>query len=244
MLARIKRLPARSSVLGLAMVTGAIVAAWMQGRWYSHHLFPITMAYLAWVWLLGRDLGAIWLIALAVLAAMPIPGQFYSTARYQDEVREADLAMQRAGQSLAGKRVGLLNMHPSPFNQHFAAVGAVRWNATMNNAYVAAELKPFDRPGAGADAPHRVKLDVPGRRQLHDDMLRLWEDRPPEALILDESINWPLQHITVRWTEVFAQDPRFRAFLAHYRPVFTHRGKALRFTYYERIAPVRQSGPN
>jgi hypothetical protein len=244
MLARIKRLPARPAVLGLAMVAGAIVAAWMQGRWYSHHLFPITMAYLAWVWLLARDLGAVWLVALTVLAALPIPGQFYSTARYQDEVREADLAMERAGLSLAGKRVGLLNMHPSPFNQHFAAVGALRWNATMNNAYVAAELKPLDRPGAGEGAPLRVKLDVPGRRQLHDDMLRLWEDRPPEALILDESINWPLQHITVRWTEVFAQDPRFTAFLAHYRPVFTHRGKALRFTYYERIAPVRQSGPN
>ncbi|MFO6428596.1 hypothetical protein ACLBKT_00690 [Erythrobacter sp. W302b] len=244
MLARIKRLPARSSALGLAMVAGAIVAAWIQGRWYSHHLFPITMAYLAWAWLLGRDLGAIWLIALALLAALPIRGQFHSTARYQDEVREADLAMERAGLSLAGKRVGLLNMHPSPFNQYFAAVGALRWNVTMNNAYVAAELKPFDRPGVGTSAPIEVKLNVPGRRQLHDDMLRFWEDRPPDALILDESTSWPLEHIKVRWTDVFAQDSRFKSFLADYRPVFTHSGKALRFTYYERIEPVRQSSPN
>lgn len=244
MFARILRLPLRTAVLGLAMVAGGIVVSWMQERWYSHHLFPITMAYLAWVWLLARDLRPIWLFPLAVLTALPILGQFRDIARFQDEVREVDQAMQRAGKSVKGKRVGLLNMHPSPFNQHFAAVGALRWNVTMNNAYVAAELKPFDRPNAGTSAPIKVKLDVAARRQLHDDMLRFWEDRPPEALILDESTSWPLEHIKVRWTEVFAQDSRFKAFLAHYRPVFTHRGKALRFTYYERIEPVRQSSPN
>lgn len=242
LLARIERLPARTTAVGLALVIGAIIAAWTQGRWYSHHLFPITMAYLAWVWIMSRDLKPLWLVALGLLAAWPIFGELRSIASYQDEVREVDQAMQRAGRSVAGKRVGLLAMHPSPFNQYLAAAGGVRWNVTVNNAYVAAELKPFDRPGAAAPLP--VKLDMPGRKQLHDDMLRLWEDHPPEALILDESTSWPLEHITVRWTEVFAQDPRFTAFLARYRPVFTHRSKALDFTYYERIAPVRQSGPS
>jgi hypothetical protein len=54
------------------------------------------------------------------------------------------------------------------------------------------------------------------------------------VLILDHSYRWPLRYIDVEWTHVFADDPRFNAILKHYRPVLTHRGKLISFTYYVR----------
>ena len=69
---------------------------------------------------------------------------------------------------------------------------------------------------------------------LHDEMLRLWEDMPPDVLILDHSYRWPLRYIDVEWTHVFSKDARFNAILKHYRPVLVHKGKRTRFTYYVR----------
>jgi len=69
---------------------------------------------------------------------------------------------------------------------------------------------------------------------LHDEMLRLWEDMPPDVLILDHSYRWPLRYTDVEWTHVFSQEPRFNAVLGHYRPVLAHRGKWLEFKYYVR----------
>ena len=142
--------------------------------------------------------------------------------------------MDESGLSIAGKRVGLLTMHPSPFNQYLAMHGGTRWISSMNNSYVASELKPFDLPeNAGKTAPP-VKLDDPGIQMLHDLMLRLWEDRPPDVLILDESTSWPLQHVNVEWKQAFAEDERLQTILAQYRPVHTYSGDMVAFTYYER----------
>ena len=69
---------------------------------------------------------------------------------------------------------------------------------------------------------------------LHDEMLRLWEDMPPDALILDHSYRWPLRYTDVEWTHVFSEDPRFNAVLKHYRLVLAHDGKRLDFKYYVR----------
>ncbi len=54
LIAYLYKLPARVTAIGLALVVGAIVTAWIQSRWYSHHLFPITMAYIAWLWMINR----------------------------------------------------------------------------------------------------------------------------------------------------------------------------------------------
>ncbi|MEM9312261.1 MAG: hypothetical protein AAGA34_12535, partial [Pseudomonadota bacterium] len=68
----------------------------------------------------------------------------------------------------------------------------------------------------------------------HDNMLRLWEDQPPEILILDHSHSWPLRYVKVRWQEAFAKDARFQSFLDRYEPVFKHKGELLEFTYLVR----------
>lgn len=235
LLAVVYKLPARVTLIGLALVTGAIVAAWIQSRWYSHHLFPITLAYIAWLWMIYRYIKLLWVVAIALFFGRTVVGEFLATANYQEAVHELDLAMVDAGLSVAGKRVGILTMHPSPLNQYLASNWAWRWTEGMNIAYVAAELKSFDRPeNANVPLPP-VKLDDPGMRLLHDEMLDLWEDLPPDVLILDQSTSWPLRNIKVEWTKVFSQNSRFQAILAQYRPVLVHKGERLEFTYYVRL---------
>ncbi|MEM6909582.1 MAG: hypothetical protein AAF494_12985 [Pseudomonadota bacterium] len=234
LIARIFKLPARTTLIGLAMVVGAVIAAWIQSRWYIQHLLPVTMAYIAWWWMARGKVATLWVVALALLIAPAIFGAFIRTGFYQATVQELDTAIDQAGLSVEGKRVGVLIMNPSPLNQYLASSGAWRWNVSVNNSYVAAELYHLDKPENIGIAPPPVKLDVPGRKKLHDDMLRLWEDMPPDVLILDHSRSWPLNYVEVKWTQVFSEDQRFRAFLAQYRPVLHHDGDLLDFKYYVR----------
>lgn len=231
---RVFRIPGRLIALGLALVAGAIIVAWTQERWYSHHLFAVTMAYLAWWWMARPGFKRWGHLLLPLLLVGPVVREYRSTASYQEAVEELDRALDETGQSIAGKRVGILTMHPSPYNQVLASRGALRWNSSMNNSYVASELKPFDKKENAHTPPPPVRLDDPGRRMLHDEMLRLWEDMPPDVLILDHSYRWPLHYLDVEWTHVFSQDPRFNAILKRYRPVFVHKGKRIEFKYYVR----------
>ncbi|MBV7264809.1 hypothetical protein [Erythrobacter ani] len=228
------KVPARPTVIGLAVVSGAVAAAWIQSRWYSHHLFPVTCAYAVWLWFIHRDVKAIWLFAIALVLLRPVIGEYLSTAPYQKGVTELDKAMNTAGLSVEGKRVGVLIMNPSPVNQYLAVHGAWRWNASVNNSYVAAELKPFDTPDNLGLKPPPLTLEEPGRRMLHDEFLRLWEDMPPDALILDQTTSWPLRNVVVDWTHVFSEDPRFNALFSQYRLVLEHDGEHVRFRYFER----------
>ena len=231
---RIFQLPGRLMAIGLALVVGAIIAAWLQERWYSHHLFPITMAYVAWWWMAGRGFKWWAHVVVPLYLLIPVGREHRSTERYQKAVEELDTALNRAQQSVGGKRVGILTLHPSPYNQYLASHGAFRWNGMMNIAYVGPELRPFDKKENAHIPPPPVKLDDPGRRMLHDEMLRLWEDMPPDVLILDHTYRWPLRYLDVEWTHVFSKDERFNAIMKHYRPVLMHDGKRIRFTYYVR----------
>lgn len=230
---RYSQIPKRLALVALAVLTATLFAAWSQERWYTHHLFPITMAYILWWWSAARHFR--WYIhaVVAVLILLPISVQFLSTRLYQEQVAELEQALDNDKRSVAGKRVAILTMHPSPYNQYLASHNALRWNPMMNNAYVSAELKPFDKKDA-VGKPPPIKLDNPGRKMLHDQMLRLWEDTPPDVLILDRTHRWPLRHIDVDWQHVFSQDPRFQAILKNYRPVMVHNGTRTRFTYYVR----------
>ena len=234
-----KKIPLRIIAVGLALVVATIVASWMQERWYSHHRYPVMMAYLAWLWIARPYLNLAWLFALGFLALWPIVGEFRDTSRYQRSVQTVQNVMRQANISVAGKDVGLLNMHPSPFNQYLAAAGATRWNAGQNIAYVAAELKAYDSVEYASSYPQKVTLRDNGRGKLHSDMLRLWEDSPPDALILDQSTSWPLRHIKVNWKNVFANDQRFANIMKEYRPVLEYRDHGLSFTYFERIKTVQ-----
>ena len=228
------RVPGRLMALGFATVIGAILVAWAQERWFTHHLFPIFLAFVAWWWMAKRYFPWWGHVALAVALLYASIGQFLSTFGYQRDVAEVDRAISAAGLSVAGKRVGILNMHPSPYNQYLVSHRAARWNAMMNNAYVATELRSFDKPENAGKLPPPVKLDDPGRRLLHDQMLKLWEDMPPDVLIFDRTYRWPLRYIDVDWVHEFSEDPRFNAILQHYRPVLVHKGKRTSFTYYVR----------
>ena len=234
LLARMFNVPPRVSLIGLALVTGTIIAAWIQARWYTHHLFPVTMAYGAWWWMVSRDVKPWAHLVAALFIGTPVIGEHRKTALYQGAVNELELAFSEAGLKVEGKRVGVLIMHPTPYSQVLTSAGAVRWNTSMNNAYVAAELKYFDLPENADIPPPPIKLEDPGRQMLHDDMLRLWEDMPPDALIIDKSTNWPLRHIKVDFLQVFSEDERFQAILARYELVLVHEGKDLDFRYYVR----------
>jgi hypothetical protein len=229
------RVPGRLIALGLAVVVGAVFVAWSQERWFTHHLFPIVAAYVAWWWMAGRRFRWWAHVGLALCLSYPLGRQFISTFRYQEDVADVDRAISAAGQSVKGKRVGILNMHPSPYNQYLASHGAARWNQLMNIAYVGAELRPVDKEKNAGKRPPPIKLDDPGRRLLHDQMLRLWQDMPPDVLIFDRSTSWPLKHIEVDWIHVYSADPRFNAILKHYHPVLRHDGERVKFTYYVRI---------
>lgn len=229
------KVPVRLNVLGLALVVAAISASWVQGRWYSHHLFPITMAYFAWVWTLRGHLKPLWQGVLLLFLMGSVVGEIRNSVVLQRSTSELYQSMADAGISVEGKRVGLLTMHPSPFNQYLTTRGAVRWVTAVNNAYVAAELQDFDRPENAGVTPPPVRLQDPGRQMLHDSTLRLWEDQPPDVLILDHSRNWPLRYVNVRWRQVFAEDARFQAVLERYRLVHEYDGQLVDFEYLERI---------
>ena len=227
--------PRRVGALGLALVVGAVIVAWAQERWYTHHLFAVTVAYLAWWWMSVRTFRWWATAAISFYFLITIGTAYLETAPYREAVAELDRAMANAGQSVAGKRVGVLTMHPSPYNQYLASHGGLRWNTQVNNAYIGAELKSFDtKEHSGKLAPALMLAD-PGRKVLHDEMLRLWEDMPPDALILDHSSRFPLRYIDVEWTRVFSKDPRFNAFLKRYRPAFTYDGERIEFKYYVRV---------
>lgn len=236
----LNKVPWRTSLIGLALVISAIAAAWIQSRWYSHHLFPITLAYMAWLWMIHARLKLLWIAAVLVLFVRPVAGEFGNSFHYQEAVRELDRAMAAGGVSVNGKRVGLLSMHPSPFNQHLAMNGGTRWIASMNNSYVASELKPLDTIENIGMSPGPVSVADPGAALLHDQMLSVWEDLPPDMLVLDHSTSWPLRALEVEWTSVFAGDARFERVLSGYREVYTYKGdedagERLDFTVYERV---------
>lgn len=234
LLSRIFRVPGRIVAIALAVMAGAIVAAWSQERWYTHHVFPVTLACITWWWMAADRLRAWGHAAIALFVTFTIGNQFFAAQGYRAQLAELDTAITARNLTVEGKRVAILNMHPSPYNQFLVTHGAQRWTPMVNIAYVAADLKPFDAPGNAGKALPPVSLTDPGRRMLHDRMLGLWEDLPPDVLIMDRTSSWPLRHVTVDWQRAFSRDGRFAAFMAHYRPVLVHDGRDLKFTYYVR----------
>ena len=191
------------------------------------------MAYITWWWVAANKFRWYYNVAIALLILMPVYGHFVNTRIFQEQPAELAQALKDGGQSVAGKRVGLLTMNPSPYNEYLASNKALRWNSLMNIAYVSAELKPFDKKDAMGTSPP-IKLDDPGRRMLHDQMLRLWEDMPPDVLILDRTYRAPLRYLEIDWQKIFSGDDRFQTILNNYRPVTTYDGKLVKFTYYVR----------
>jgi hypothetical protein len=224
----------RETLLALAVTLGAVVAAWTQQRWASHHLFPIMMAYIFWWWTSARQFRW-WINAgVALFLLWSVHGQYRATRQNNAELTGLDQMLKRSGLSVAGKRVAILNPHPSPYNEYLVSRGGLRWTPLMNNAYVATEMKRYDkRENIGKIMPP-AKLDNVGRRMLHNQMLELWEDMPPDVLILDRKSAWPMRHIAIDWKQAFSKDPRFNAIMKNYRPVLVYKTDEIEFEYYVR----------
>jgi hypothetical protein len=224
----------RETALAFAVTLGAVLAAWAQERWSSHHLYPITMACIFWWWIGARKFPH-WLNAIvALIVLFPVYQQYRSTTVYHQRLAALDQALELSGILVSDKRVAILNAHPSPYNQYLVSHRGIRWTPMVNNAYVTAELEYFDKPENVGKVSPPVKLDNPGRHMLHDEMLRLWEDMPPDAIIMDRTTSWPLRYIEIDWQQAFSNDPRFKKILKHYRPVLVYKSDAITFDYYTR----------
>ncbi len=226
---------ARTQLIGFAVVVGAVVVAWFQSRWYSHHLFPITAAALFWYWLAVTNSRAVWLHpAFAVIILLPVWAQLQKTERYQFRTDLVTAALHENGHSLTDQRVGVLSQHPSPYNQVIARQGGARWTPFMNIAYVSSELAPFDTPENKDQPPPAISLTHPGREMIHDNLFSLLTDMPPDVLIVDRTHRWPLKYLTIDWYEVYANEPRFDALLRGYDLAFRLDDDHLKFDYYVR----------
>ena len=224
----------RVSALGLAAVIGASLVAWLQLRWYTHHVFPIIMAFVLLWWIAGARLPRWTHAAAAVATVVALYGEFQNTAFYQRDADAVAAVLEAERIDLRGQRLGLLNQHPSPFSQVITARGGIRWSPYSNIAYVSAALKPLDVPEARGTTAPPVTLTNPGHQLLHGRLIALWQDMPPDALILDTSFQWPLRYLHFEWEDVFAQDRQFLDILSNYTAEFTYEGQDLAFTYYTR----------
>lgn len=233
-LSRTTSAPVQPTAIIFGATCGAVIAAWAQERWFSHHLFPIMMAYAMWLWI-GLKQFRWWVsAALGLYLCATVYGEFQATRDYHQRLSALEQALNDRGLSVAGKKVALLNAHPSPYNEYLVSHGGLRWTPLMNNAYVAAELEPYDRKANVGKTLPPVKLEEPGRKMLHSQMLQLWDDIPPDIIIVDRTSRWPLRHIAIDWTQAFSNDPRFKVILTKYRSVQAYNGAAIRFTYYVR----------
>lgn len=222
------------SAIGLAAVIGAVLVAALQQRFYTHHMFPIFMAFGVWWWLVGASFPK-WLhVGIGVLLLYPLQEPFQDTRAYQEETKALEMVLAEQGISFAGKRVALLNQHPSPFNQVIASQGGLRWSPQMNIAYVSTELKPYDIPENRGIVVPPVLINTSGQRLLHSQLISLWEDYPPDIMILDATYQWPLRYLSFEWEQVFSLDEGFQRVTSQFEPVFSEDTPQLKFTYYER----------
>ena len=234
MFAHLQKTDARRNAIGLAAVVGAILAAWVQQRWYEHHVFPILVCFMAWWWLVGPRLSKATHVAVFVALAVPSYGKFQRTFLYQIAANRTDAALRQQGIDLAGKRVGVLHQHPSPFSEVLIAQGALRWSLHANVSYVNGRLLPFDTPDMRGAAVPQLVYDDPLSQVFHDPLMTFWTDFPPDVLILDATNQWPLKHITYQWDDVFARDLQFQEVFANYTLVFENERPFSNFAYYVR----------
>jgi hypothetical protein len=224
----------RLTSIGAALVLGAIAVAWMQERWYSHHVFPIFMALVGWWWLVGNRFNKWAHICMVLVLGYHLQYQLYHSLKYQVRTSFLERTLRDQGLSLAGQRVGLLNQHPSPYNQVILSSGGVRWTPQMNVAYISAALKPFDTPENTDVPPPPLRLDAGGENPLHDQHLGLWVDFPPDVLIIDNTTKWPLRHLKFDWHQVLSEDQRFQKIFAQYELKYEHDDWPVKFEYYVR----------
>ncbi len=234
LLSRVFKSNQRFTLIGLAFVLGAITVAWAQERWYSHHLFPIVMALVGWWWLVGNTFNKWAHVLMFVVLGYHIQFQTHNSLRYQVRTSFLEHTLRNEEISILGKRIGLLNQHPSPYNQVFLSSGASRWTPQPNIAYVSSALKPFDTVKNRGVVPPPLTLGTDSSLFLHDQLLRMWEDYPPDAIIIDNTTKWPLKYLRFDWHQVLSEDQRFQEVFKHYELKYKHDDWPVKFEYYVR----------
>jgi hypothetical protein len=223
----------RLIAIGVAFVLGAVAVSWIQGRWYTHHLFPIFMALIGWWWMVGDRFNKWAHVLMVVVLGYHLQYQMYNSISYQVRTTFLETTLRNENLSIAGKRVGLLNQHPSPYNQVILSSQAVRWTPQANIAYVSTALQSFDiETNEGLLPP---PLDYPaGAHFLHDQQLQLWMDFPPDVLIIDNTTKWPLKHLKFDWHQLLSEDARFQEIFSKYELKYKHDDWPVKFEYYVR----------
>lgn len=222
----------RSIFIGLALLLSTILVTAIQARWYSHHQFPIFMATLILLWIIQGKTPKMVTLFVCLFLMNTLYGQFKENSLYQDRFKLLNQSFLANKISLENKRVGLMIAHPSPFSEIVAQHGGTRWTAMVNFAHVFSELEHadiIDNKGKLAQPIERFKN---GREILHDKTMSLWEDFPPDVIIMDHSNSWPLQHLEVNWLHLFSKDERFAKILANYTLEYSHTEKYLGYDYY------------
>ena len=232
--ARMSGAEIRLIIIGFALVSAMILVAWFQARWYSHHKFPILFSFIFCMWMLGPSLSKYIKLAVTVLLFTPVYDEFRSTASYQHRTAVLEESLAREDISLAGKRIGILSFHPSPYNQVISSENGMRWTPMMNIAYVASELKKLDTAENKGNTAPPVTAFSQGRELLHDQLLRLWEDLPPDMLILDKTFKWPFKNLVINWEYLLSKDERFQAIFKNYTPRYSHESRKLSYDVFIR----------
>jgi hypothetical protein len=222
----------RSLLIGLALLLSAILVTAIQARWYSHHQFPIFIATLVLLWIIQSKTPKMVSLFVCLFLMNTVYGQFKENSLYQARFKLLDQSFLANNISLENKRVGLMIAHPSPFSEIVAQHGGTRWTALVNFAHVFSELEKADIiENEGKLAPP-IERFIDGREILHDKTMSLWEDFPPDVIIMDHSNSWPLKHLEVNWPHLFSKDERFAKIMANYALAYSHEEKYLGYDYY------------
>lgn len=224
----------RNILLCLALLIGTIAVATIQARWYAHHHFPVILASILLFWIIGKNATKIITVCIALLLVHSIYNEFRKSDLNQTRITILEKSFQDNNISLDKKRVALLAAYPSPFNEVIAKQGGTRWTTLMNFAYVAAELKEADIPDKNASFASPILKFSDGREVLHHKTLSLWEDFPPDVIIMDHSTSWPLEHLQIRWPNLLSEDVRFNKIIKNYELSYAHNEGGLRYHYYTR----------
>ena len=231
-MARISRANFRLTLIGFAVVVGAIAVTALQARWYTHHLFPIFLANILMFWMVGKNLSFMLKIAVFVLLAHTGFKQFQQIDFYQNWTKNLQASLESNSVSFADKRIALFNAHPSPFNQVIAQQGGFRWSPFVNIAHVATALKEKDvLENAGTPNPP-IHFDEPEQKKIQQHLMQLMVDSPPDIIIMDHSTNWPLNYLTSDWKSAFSNDDRFTKLLDGYRLSYSHSDEFLKYDLY------------
>lgn len=224
----------RNLILVTSLLVAVLAVAALQARWYSHHHFPILLVNTVLLWLIARNAPKLITISIGVFLIISLNYEIQNSIFNQSRIKVLEKEFQENHIDLKNKRVAILVAHPSPFNQIIAKQGGLRWNAVVNIAHVAAELEPYDTAENNGRSTPAISFSNEGGKIMHEKMLDLWEDFPPDVIIMDQSTSWPLQHLKIKWMEVFANDNRFLNIVKNYQLSHSYNENHLSYDYYVR----------